>query len=672
MQHWDRYLNRDLSWLEFNRRVMNEALDTRTPLLERLRFLSIFQANLDEYFMKRIGSLYSQSRIRFREQLMPMLTEVRRCLFEDLLPQMRAEGIELIHTDQLRPDEKERADFFFEKTVFPVLTPLAVDPGHPFPFVSNLSLNLAVLLRHPEQDEEFFARVKVPSFFPQWIRVDGKKTAQEARFISLRQLVESRLNGLFPGMEILSVMPFRVTRDVNVERDEEDAEDLLEMITEELKERRFADVIRIEHGPNAHPRLLRTLVDELGLEEDQIFEVHGEIDYGAVKPILELNRPELKFDPWMPQIPVALADPELSMFPLIKKQDLLVHHPYESFSGSVERFIRSAVEDPKVLAIKMTLYRTGADSPFIPLLVQAAERGKHVAVVVEIKARGDEDKNILVAQALESAGVHVVYGVVGLKTHCKIALVVRQEPDLVRCYAHIGTGNYHSVTARLYTDFSYFTARDEITKDIVEVFHYLTGRSAKKNYHSILVSPVNQKEEIIQRIHQEAEHQKAGRPARIIAKMNQLEDRDVIDALYHASKAGVKIDLLIRGFCCLRPGVKNESDNITVTSIIGRFLEHSRCVYFANGEEDPLNGSFFIGSADWMSRNLIYRVEVSTPIRDLASKEKIWKTLQLMLEDTRQAWELQANGHYIRKKSKSKKKEFGSHAALMRSARSRV
>ncbi len=672
MQNWDRYLNRDLSWLEFNRRVMEEALDPRTPLLERLRFLSIFQANLDEYFMKRIGSLYSQSRLKFREQLMPMLTEVRRCLFEDLLPQIQAEGIELIHTDQLRPDERERADFFFEQTVFPVLTPLAVDPGHPFPFVSNLSLNLAVLLKHPEQEEEFFARVKVPSFFPQWIRVDGKKTLNEVRFISLRQLVESRLSGLFPGMEILSVMPFRVTRDVNVERDEEDAEDLLEMITEELKERRFADVIRLEHGPNAHPRLLRTLVDELGLEEDQIFEVHGEIDYGAVKPILELNRPELKFDPWMPQVPSALSDPEQSMFPLLKKQDLLVHHPFESFSASVERFVRTAVLDPKVLAIKMTLYRTGADSPFIPLLVRAAENGKHVAVVVEIKARGDEDKNILVAQALENAGVHVVYGVVGLKTHCKIALVVRQEPDSVRCYAHIGTGNYHSVTSRLYTDFSYFTANEAITKDIVEVFHYLTGRSAKKDYRCLLVSPVNQKEELIKRIDLEAHNQRMGKPSRIIAKMNQLEDRDVIEALYRASQAGVPIDLFVRGFCCLRPGIKGESDNIRVTSIIGRFLEHSRCVYFANGEKEPLNGSFYIGSADWMSRNLLYRVEVSTPIEDRASKEKLWSVLELLMEDTRQAWELQSSGHYARKKARNKKKEHGSQAILMRRARNRI
>ncbi len=667
----DLFLNRDLSWLEFNGRVLDEALDARTPLFERVKFLGIFQSNLDEYFMKRIGSLYSHARVSFRDRLLPMIQDAHHCYESVLKPTLKKNNIELTEWKDLSEEEKNRAKQYYASNVFPVLTPLAVDPGHPFPFLSNLSISLGVILRHLDRNEELFARVKIPSHFPQWVRIDGKRDPRAARFVSIIDLITQNLDTLFYGMEIIDVMPFRITRNTNIERDEEDADDLLELIAEEIKERRFGDVVRIEHGMKTNRRILEFLMEELHLDEDQIYELPGLLEYTSLKPVWELSRPDLKYEPWAPVTPSGLSDNERDMFQIIKQQDLLVHHPYESFATSVEKFIKSAVEDSRVIAIKMTLYRTGADSPFIPLLIAAAEMGKQVVCVVELKARFDEEKNILVAQQLENAGVHVVYGVVGLKTHCKLSMVVRQEGDEARCYAHIGTGNYHSVTARLYTDLGLFTCNPEITDDVVNLFHYLTGRSTKRNYKKLLVAPTTMKDGFLAKIHRETQHAKKGHPARIIAKMNSLEDRDVTEALYQASAAGVKVQLIIRGFCCLRPGVKGLSENITVVSVIGRFLEHSRIFYFQNGQKNPLKGEFFIGSADWMHRNLVNRVEAVAPIEEKLNRERIWEILHVMLDDQRQGWDMTANGAYVRRMVKDEKKDIGTHVHFMRRARHR-
>lgn len=667
------FFNRDLSWLEFNARVLAEACDSRNPLLERLKFLGIFQSNHDEYTMKRIGSLYSFARQRFREKLIPHLEAARKNFEEEIIPLLKREGIELLTWKDLNGEEKDRAREYFRKNIFPVLTPLAVDPGHPFPFLSNLSISLGVILKHPEQDEDLFARLKIPPHFPQWLRVDGKKDPKRARFVPIMDVIEQNLDGVFEGMKILEIMPFRITRNTNIERDEEEADDIMELISEEIKERRFGDVVRLEHSKKPNQRMLDFLMRELHLDEDQIYEVRGLLDYASLKPIWELSRPELKFETWVPVNAPALSDPDRDIFSKIRAQDILVHHPYESFQTSVERFIRSAVEDPKVIAIKMTLYRTGADSPLIPLLIRAAESGKHVVVIVELKARFDEERNILVAQRLEDAGVHVVYGVVGLKTHCKLTLVVREELEGTHCYAHIGTGNYHTITSRLYTDLGLFTADKTITNDIVNLFHFLTGRSMKKDYKKILVAPLTMKDIFIKHIEREAQHAKKGNPARIVAKMNALEDREVTQALYAASQAGVQIDLIVRGFCCLRPGVKGLSENIRVISVIGRFLEHSRIFFFQNGEKNPLKGEFYIGSADWMSRNLNARVEACTPIEAKNLKERIWEILEVCLNDTRQVWELEETGRYVRLKSKgdskSEKKPFGTQSYFMQKHR---
>jgi polyphosphate kinase len=672
MSEKDLFINRDLSWLEFNARVLHEALDDRTPLFERAKFLGIFQSNLDEYFMKRMGSLYSHARVRFRERLLPLLESLQDCFGKELVPALEKNGIFLLPWKKLTDDEKVRANKFYRSQVFPVLTPFAVDSGHPFPFVSNLSISLGVSLKYPGREEETqFARVKVPTYFPQWLRIDGKKDPKHAHFVSILEVIMANLDTLFPGMEILEIMPFRVTRNTNIEHDEDESEDLLESISEELKERKFGDVVRLEYWGKGNALMIEMLREELHLDEDQIYGVEGLLEYTSLKPILDLARPEFKYEPWIPVPPHALSDPDRDIFQAIKQNDILVHHPYESFTNSVERFIRAAVNDPKVTAIKMTLYRVGADSPLVPLLIKAAELGKHVVCLVELKARFDEAKNILVAQNLEDAGVHVVYGVIGLKTHCKTTLVVRQEGDEMRSYCHIGTGNYHSVTARLYTDFGLFTCKREIADDVVHLFHFLTGKSNKKDYHKLLVAPLTMKDQFLKKIHRETAHAKKGLPARIIAKINSMDERDVSHALYEASQAGVQVDLIVRGFCCLRPGVKNLSENIRVFSIIGRFLEHSRVFYFQNGERNPNQGEVFIGSADWMHRNLLARVEAVAPIDDPIHKERIYEFLMLMLDDHRQGWEMRSDGTYKKLKAKHPKKELGTHALLMQKARPR-
>ncbi len=673
MNDKERFINRDLSWLEFNARVLHEALDDRTPLFERARFLGIFQSNLDEYFMKRMGSLYSYARLDFRRKLIPLLSKMHQCYEDDILKSFKKEGIELLRWDEITSEEKDLANRYYQNNIFPVLTPLAVDSGHPFPFVSNLSISLGVSLHYPDREEEDqFARIKIPTHFAQWIRVDGQKGAKHARYVSILELITANLHTLFQGMQILHVMPFRVTRNTNIEHDEEDSDDLLETISEELKERKFGDVVRLEYWGKPNPVMLEMLQDELQLDEDQIYHVSGLLEYTSLKPILDLNRPEFKFEPWIPLAPPALSDPDRDIFQVIKSNDILVHHPYESFTASVERFIRSAVSDPKVAAIKMTLYRVGADSPLIPLLIRAAELGKHVVCLVELKARFDEEKNILVAQRLEDAGVHVVYGVIGLKTHCKLTLVVRQEGEGMRSYCHIATGNYHSVTARLYTDFGLFTCKRELSDDVVNLFHFLTGKSTKRDYNKMLVAPLTMKDGFLKKIAREAANAKKGLPARIIAKVNSLDEREITEALYEASQAGVKIDLIVRGFCCLRPGVKGLSENIRVFSIIGRFLEHSRIFFFQNGEKDPIKGEFFIGSADWMHRNLVGRVEAVAPIEEPAHRERIFEGLKIMLDDTRQGWIMKNDGTYQKRKVRNPKKDIGTHAIFMQKARSKV
>ena len=678
------FTNREVGWLNFNRRVLNEADDARTPLLERVRFLSICNSNMDEFFMKRVGGLKRQVALgispkssdgktpiqqlqEIRLQILQIVKHQAHAYAGVLKPALKENGIQLLKWGDLSAKEKEWMHRYYIKNVFPVLTPLSVDPGHPFPFISNLSTSLGITLRHPEREERLFARVKVPQVLPQWIRIESD--ASECRFVSLLEVIKENLSGLFPAMQVLNVMPFRLTRNADITRDEEDAEDLLEMIEEELRMRRFAEVVRLEHGPNPDPWMLKFLIEELELTDDDVFEVSEELDYTTLNIVADADFPKLKYEPWAPVLPPAFSeDDPLQVFHLLRHSDQLVHHPYESFSGSVEKFIRAAADDPKVLAIKMTLYRTGDNSPFIKSLIRAAEAGKQVVCLVELKARFDEERNIYWAQELENAGVHVVYGVVGLKTHAKTTLIVRQELEGLKCYAHIGTGNYNVTTARFYTDLGLFTSREEITSELVEFFHFLTGRSLKNNYENLLIAPVNMFSRFKMMIEREGEHAKAGRPAQIFAKMNNMEENDIALVLYAASQKGADVDLLIRGFCCLRPGVPGLSEKVRVFSVIGRFLEHSRIFYFRNGMINPLDGDFYIGSADWMYRNLHARVECVVPIKEKALKEKIWELIQLHLKDSRQTWDMHADGSYTQRKGG----ETGVQAQLMTAAKTRA
>lgn len=683
------FTNREIGWLQFNRRVLSEAEDQRNPILERLKFLSISQSNLDEFFMKRVGGLKrqvalgltskssdgktpTQQLIEIRNFVLPMIQSQAE-LFKNLKPALMQNSktekqIHLLSWNELTESEKKLAHKYYLKNVFPVLTPLSVDPGHPFPFISNLSVSLGVTLKNPNnknlnQDEKYFARVKIPQVLNQWVRIENtvneKNMSTESnhdgyRFISLLDLIQQNLSELFPSMQVISSMAFRLTRNADILRDEEDAEDLLEMMEEELRLRRFAEVVRLEHAPNPDPWMLNFLIQELEIQESDVYEIPSMVpsilDYTCLGQIADLPIKELKFDPWTPVIPLAFQEEDPShIFNLIKHSDQLIHAPYESFSASVEKLIRAASEDPKVLAIKMTLYRTGDNSPFIKALIRAAESGKQVVCLVELKARFDEERNIYWAQELENAGVHVVYGIVGLKTHAKTTLIVRQEMDGLKCYAHIGTGNYNVSTSRFYTDFGLLTCHEEITAELTEFFHYLTGRSLKTNYQHLLLAPINMSNKFKWMIERESENHRKGKASGIIAKMNNMEENNIAISLFNCSQAGVQIDLLVRGFCCLRPGVEGFSKTIKVQSVIGRFLEHSRVFYFRNGSVDPIDGDFFIGSADWMYRNLHSRVECIVPIYDRHIKEKIWDVLQLYLKDQRQSWDMQSDGSYARR-----------------------
>jgi polyphosphate kinase len=661
------FFDRDLSWLEFQRRVLHEALDPRTPLLERLKFLAIFSSNLDEFFMKRVGRLKQrlttehaaldggdsrQILQRIRETLLPMLAAAAEVYSKTLRPELASCGIHLLDRDELDETQRRAADDYFRRNVFPVLTPLSVDPTHPFPFISNLSLSLGIYLREEGFDEPVFARVKVPAdAFPQWVPVpEGRLRGQ--CFVRLRDLISQNLGDLFPGLSAVEVMPFRVTRNAEIDLtpDEEDPEDLVEMVQEELRQRRIEKPVRLEYGPHINPGMLQFLQNKLGMTEVDSYHMPVELDFTSLFAIAALNRPELRDRPWQPVVPTAFADESDNIFDVIRQGDVLVHHPYESFDATVARFIRTAAEDPRVLAVKMTVYRIGADTPFIDALIRAAEAGKQVACLVEVTARFDERQNLYWAEMLEEVGVHVVYGVVGLKTHAKTTLVVRRDPDGLRCYAHLGTGNYHVKNARSYTDLGLLTCDPELTADVVHLFHYLTGQSRKHDYAKLLVAPVTMRRRFLELIEREIAHYREGRPARIIAKMNQLEDREICDALIRASQAGVSIDLMVRGFCVLPPGVPGWTENIHISAIIGRFLEHSRIFWFQNGQEDPIAGDFFIGSADWMSRNLSDRVEAVAPVVVPALRVRLWDILQLGLRDQRQAWDLQPDGTYVQRR----------------------
>lgn len=715
------FLNRELSWLEFNRRVLHEALDDRTPLLERVAFLAIFNTNLDEYFQKRVGGLKRQIAAKvslrspdgltpteqigvIRQAVLPMLRLQADCFEQVIKPALTSHGIHLLKWDQLDDRQRGRASDYFRKNLFPVLTPLAVDPGHPFPFISNLSTSLGVLLSNPCEGQEHnagngrrrnrdadessryrFARVKVPAVLPGWVQLDGSTEGEEAGrghlFVNLEQIIRHNLDELFQGMKIIDAQPFRVTRNADVERDEEDAEDLLELIEQELRDRRFAQAVRLEVADDPSRPMNRLLTEQLDLREHEVYQMPGELEFTDLWAIHGLNKPELKADPWKPIVPPRLADTEADIFSIIRAGDVLVHHPYESFGASVERFIEAAATDPKVIAMKLTLYRTSGDSPFIPDIVRAAESGKQVVCLVELKARFDEERNVHLAHRLEKAGVHVVYGVVGLKTHTKTSLVVRHEADGMRCYAHIGTGNYHSRTATLYTDLSLFTADPLITADLVELFHYLTGMSQERNFKKLLIAPTNLRSRLVGMIDREigycdAWRERGGDPAdpnrpTIIAKMNSLEDRGICRKLYEASRAGVRINLIVRGFCTLRPGVPGLSENITVQSVIGRFLEHSRIFYFHNDAGGAGRAEYYIGSADWMYRNLDNRVECVTPITDPALQARLKQVLDIMLADRRQAWDMQPDGIYVQRQPDPDNPDsaIGTHQRLMDLAR---
>jgi polyphosphate kinase len=650
------YFNREISWLDFNTRVLELAADAEVPLLERVRFLAIFASNLDEFFMKRVGGLQRQlsagvasvsfDGLNVKQQLDAIRARVQPDLqrhvslwINDICPALATHGIHVGVYDALNEADRALADAYFARNVFPILTPLAVDSGHPFPFLSNLSMSIGVMLEHPNRRERMFIRLKVPENLPRWIEMQTR-----GLYVPLEQIIGGNLQLLFPGMTVKEHQVFRVTRNADLEMDAEDADDLLQLVEQELRQRRLAKVVRVELPEGMSPAMRQLIIDGVEVDEHDVYTTPGPIDMSELFWLANLDYPALKYKPWTPLTPPRLSGDNVDIFSVIRAGDLLVQLPYESFADSVERFVHSAVFDPKVLAIKLTLYRTSPDSPFVLSLIHAAETGKQVAVLVELKARFDEQRNVKLAQTLENAGVHVVYGVIGLKTHTKVAMVVREEADGLRTYCHIGTGNYNSKTATLYTDLGLFTCNPSITDDVIALFHYLTGRSLKRDYRKLLVAPVNLRDRFTAMIRREADQAKAGRPARIIAKMNALQDPKITAELYEASKAGVKIDLIIRGFCCLRPKTAGLSENIRVISILGRFLEHSRIYYFLNdGAEE-----YYIGSADWMIRNLDYRVEAVTPIEDPALRGKLRDILDIMLADHAHAWELQSDGQWTR------------------------
>ena len=678
----EHFFNRELSWLEFNSRVLNEAVDTRTPLLERFRFLSIYASNLDEFVMKRVGGLKGQLESDFSyvsiDGLSPQeqLKEIREKLLVDnelqekTLDQLKIEllnkNVELIKWEDLSVDEQKYCNEYFHKNIFPILTPLSVDSGKPFPFISNLSYSFGLYLKNPLTKETSFSRVKVPSNIHKWIKLP-RNSESNLKMINTSQIIKANLSHLYQGLEIVDVMPFRVTRNADWEHADEDTEDLLELVEESVNFRRLQEPIRLECLRSCNQQMLKYLKDELSLSDEDIYFYNASLDYLSLSSIADLGIPELSNPGWRP---VTLMDFQKgNIFERIKEKDLFVHHPYENFVTSAERFIVEASEDPAVLSIKMTLYRTGDNSQFIRALIEAAENGKQVVCLIELKARFDEKRNIHWARKMEEAGVHVVYGVVGLKTHTKIAMVVKKESNgRLQRYVHIGTGNYNSKTAKLYTDMGIFTVNDQIVSEVNEVFNYLTGTSLKIDYKTLLVAPINAKSSFLKLIEKQEKRALSGSKVRIVAKMNSMEDAVISQALYKASMAGVQIDLIVRGFCCLKPGVKDLSENIRVISVIGRFLEHSR-VYFFSDPDKEWEGEYYIGSADWMHRNMHARVEVMTPILADAVKIKVASFLDVLMQDSRSAWELNSDGSYTQRKGSEK---TGTHLIMMKKTQDEV
>jgi polyphosphate kinase len=662
----DRFLNRELSWLDFNARVLALAEDPRTPLLERAKFLAIFASNLDEFYMVRIADLKRRAQaglplrgldlLPAREQLeviaergAELVARHARCFNDEVAKLLADEGIRIVSWHELTPAEQDQERAYFVEHIFPVLTPLAVDPAHPFPYISGLSLNLAVTVRDPDDGPEHFARVKVPNNVPRFVVISSSR--RETRLLPLEELIAVHLGQLFSGMQIVEHHLFRVTRNADFDLDEDRDEPLLQALERELAQRRFGPPVRLEVAASMSDRVLETLVRELDMDEHDVIRVPGLLDMAALWQVYDqVDRPDLRDPPYLPATHPRLVqgrdDAPRSVFATLREGDVLVHHPYHSFSTSVQRFIEKAAQDENVLAIKQTLYRTSGESPIVDALIDAAERGKQVVVLVEVKARFDELANIGWARTLERAGCHVVYGLVGLKTHCKTALVVRQEAGHIRRYCHIGTGNYHPRTARLYEDFGLLTADPQIAADLTDLFNTLTGYSRQTAYRRLLVAPHGIRSGLLERIEAETAKALAGEPALLQFKVNALVVDQIVDALYRASQAGVHVDLLVRGMCTLRPGVPGLSENIRVRSILGRFLEHSRVYRFGIDDDDA---ELWLGSADLMERNLDRRVEALVQVTDPAARAQLIEVLDLGMSDDAEAFELRADGSWTRR-----------------------
>jgi polyphosphate kinase len=659
----DRFASREMSWLDFNARVLAQAEDRRMPLLERVKFLAIFASNLDEFYMVRVAGLKRRQEMglalagsdglsprgtlnRISGRTQELMQRHARCFIDDIEPALAEQGIRIVHWSTLDPAEQRRLGDYFRDQVFPVLTPLAVDPAHPFPYISGLSLNLAVSVRDPQGGPERFARVKVPNNVPRFVTAGDARDTGAAWFVPLEELIAAHLPMLFPGMEVVEHHLFRVTRNADIEVEEDRDEDLLQALERELARRRFGPAVRLEVADTTSPHVLELLVGELDVSPPDVLRVPGLLDLAALWQLYDLDRPELKDRPFVPATHPRFAEGEVpkSVFATLREGDVLVHHPYESFSTSVQRFIEQAAADPYVLAIKQTLYRTSGDSPIVDALIDAAEAGKQVVVLVEVKARFDEQANIRWARALERAGCHVVYGLVGLKTHCKTSLVVRQESGTIRRYCHIGTGNYNNRTARTYEDLGLFTADPGVGADLTDLFNVLTGYSRHTEYRSLLVAPHGLRRGLMEAFDREVAHARAGQDARIQIKVNHLVDEHIIDALYRASQAGVQVDLLVRTFCSIRAGVPGLSERIRVRSILGRFLEHSRIVHVANGGQPE----YFIGSSDLMHRNLDRRIEVLVRVADATARAHIQGMFELAFAPDIAAWDLQPDGDWRR------------------------
>jgi polyphosphate kinase len=655
-----RFLDRELSWLEFNQRVLELAEDKSLPLLERVHFLSIFASNLDEFFMVRVASLkrriatgiavQSASGLSPQEVLQRISDRTKdlqsrhaELFATEIAQELRVNGIDVVQWSTLSDPEHDALHEYFTNQVFPVLTPLAVDPAHPFPYISGLSLNLAVSLRNPKTDSEHFARVKVPSLLPRFVLVPGS----ESSYVPLEEIMGQFLGELFPGMEVTQHHIFRVTRNEDLEVDEDEGENLLVQLEKELLRRRFGPPVRLEVAENIDSQILSLLQRELDISSTDVYHLPEPLDLSALTAIAFLNRPELRFEPHsITTNPYLEADEDeaADIFAALREREVLVHHPYESFATSTQAFLEQAAEDPQVLAIKQTLYRTSGDSPVVDALIDAAEAGKQVLALVEIKARFDEKNNIAWARKLEAAGVHVVYGIVGLKTHCKLSLVIRQEGDKLRRYCHIGTGNYNPKTARYYEDLGLLTARESVGADLTQLFNQLSGFSTEPGYTSILTSPVGVREGLVERIQREITNKENGKPAKIRMKLNSLVDEQIIDQLYFASMAGVSIEILVRGMCALKPGIEGLSENIKVISVLGRYLEHSRVFFFENAGDPDV----FIGSADMMHRNLDRRVESLVKITQADQIKELSDLLELALGGTVAIWELESSGIWRR------------------------